>query len=420
MLRRSPQVSGLHKRGPRFSRFFAGMRVAIAAIALAALVAASHWSLRVGYADSLFARWDPQDISGARRLAPTNAKYWTRMRGEGTEPLTRALALNPYNSEAWIELGLERELGGDPKEAERLLLEAVRVDRTFVPLWTLANFYFRQQRREEFWVWARRAAAIAPHDQSALFDLCWRMSQDDREILEKAIPRSRVILAQYLYYLLRTGRLQAATKAAEMLTEAGQPPDKAAVLACCDRLLESGRVLDAEGLWKRLCRAKWVPYPANAAEGGQWLNNGEFRIAPLNAGFDWRIVRNAGVEVIIPKSSTGVSVEFSGRQAENCLLLEQVVPVRGGRRYRLGYSYRTEGIPPGSGLRWVAGALGGEGGWLAESEHLSSEDWAEGALRFSTREGIDGGRIVLLYRRAPGTTRIEGVLRLRRVWLQQE
>ena len=47
------------------------------------------------------------------------------------------------------------------------LHEAARVDRTFDPRWTLANYYFRRQNWDEFWKWMRAAAEMSYGDRSS-------------------------------------------------------------------------------------------------------------------------------------------------------------------------------------------------------------------------------------------------------------
>ena len=76
--------------------------------------------------------------------------------------LETALKLDRYNAQAAIELALQDESEGNYSEAEKLLLGAFTVDRTYVPRWTLANFYFRRNNLPAFWTWARRNGAQSP------------------------------------------------------------------------------------------------------------------------------------------------------------------------------------------------------------------------------------------------------------------
>src|SRR5262245_6924000 len=87
-------------------------------------------------------------------------------------PLRTAVEQNPRFSGGWIRLGLESERAEKMEQAEEELLRAARIDRRFLPAWTLANFYFRRDNRSEFWKWAHRAAALTYDDYRPLLRLC--------------------------------------------------------------------------------------------------------------------------------------------------------------------------------------------------------------------------------------------------------
>ena len=118
--------------------------VSSAVIALACLGAA-YYSLRIAYAEYLFRSGRPGTMERAAALVPLRGDYQARV-----NRLDRAVKLNPYLASAWIELGVRAEAAGDAVKAEAALREAARVDRTFEPRWTLANFYFRRRNWDEF------------------------------------------------------------------------------------------------------------------------------------------------------------------------------------------------------------------------------------------------------------------------------
>jgi hypothetical protein len=112
-----------------------------------------------------------------------------------------------------------------------------------------------------------------------------------------------------------------------------------------------------------------------------------------------------------------LSVHLSGNQAPSCELAAQVVLAEGGRRYRVRYLYRTRNIGPGTGLGWRVGSLTGAPPWYGRSKDLASEDWREEEFTFDLPAGQQAAKLVLVYQRAAGTTRIEGTLELRWVRL---
>src|SRR5262249_38135405 len=112
--------------------------------------------------------------------------------------LRRAATGNPLSSAPRIRLGLAAEIRGDSAQAEKWLLEAATVDHQYEPRWTLANFYFRQGRSDEFWTWIRRALEVSYGDRRPAFNLCRVMSSDPEEILIRALPQRAEVLSAYL------------------------------------------------------------------------------------------------------------------------------------------------------------------------------------------------------------------------------
>lgn len=392
--------------------------------AVAVLAAAAYWSLRAAYADLLFHRGTLDSVGRAIRLEAGNSRYhvrWAELttdRGQARSgALARALALNRWDSALWIELGLEAEMAGDFSRAERRLLEAARVDKSYQPRGALANYYFRRGEEGKFWRWVREAVAMAYADPAPLFRMCWTLTGDAELILSRAIPDRVRAWRAYLHFLLAQGRLEAAAAVAERIIGNGAGEDVPLLLSYCDRLLESRNGEAAVRLWNRLREKGLIAYPASRPGSGEALTNGEFLVPPRSQGFDWRLAPIEGVAISRDETERGLRVSFTGKQPERCEVLSQIVALRPGRGYRFRYEYRTSGIAAGSGLRWRVFDLTKAEELLAESGHLSREGWAEESLAFTAPPALKLVRLALGYQRTPGTTRIEGSLSLRKLKL---
>ena len=134
---------------------------------LAALVLGVVWNVRFAVADLAARRNQPESTRLAMRWMPENGAYPAQLADEiyALDPvaakslLQRAVQLNRYDAASWIQLGLLSEAGNDLPGAEEALLQAASVDATFLPSWSLANFYFRRENTARFWYWAQKAAA---------------------------------------------------------------------------------------------------------------------------------------------------------------------------------------------------------------------------------------------------------------------
>jgi hypothetical protein len=371
----------------------------IAGVALLGGLAAAGWrSVTLARADAAFRQGTPEGTARALELAPTNTEYLslaslqTEYAGGDPRPLLERIAsLNPTAAAPRIQLGLAAEVRGDAAEAERWLLEAWRVDRQFETRWTLANFYLRQGRAEDFWTWMRSALEMSYGDRRPAFDLCWRMSSDAGEIAGRAIPGRAEVLAAYVSYLLDTGRAASAGPVALRLARAGQPGYRPLLYAAVDGLIEARRGSEAVELWRAL---------GHAAPSG--VTNPDFAAPLVEHGFDWRTVRLQGVTHLDLDAPAGHRIRLSGAQPESAELLRQTVGgLRPGQVYRLRWEARTEQLRPRGGLQWrIAGA---------------AADVQSGELTFTAPAEI--AILTLYYTRPPGEVRAEGWLDLRGVRL---
>ncbi len=150
------------------------------------------WNLLFAIADLSARRNQTDGTHLAMRLMPANAAYPAQLADQlyASDPaaakslLQRAVRLNRYDASSWIQLGLLSEAGNEIPQAEEALLQAASVDSTFLPSWSLANFYFRQENAARFWYWARRAAQMAPDDATPLFRLAWYRQSQTRKRLK--------------------------------------------------------------------------------------------------------------------------------------------------------------------------------------------------------------------------------------------
>jgi hypothetical protein len=377
-------------------------------IALAALGAAVWFSIVLARADFYFREGNAQR---AVEIAPRNTEYLALRAlqldydGADSRALTEKIAdLNPNSSAPRIRLGLAAEVAGDSATAERWLLDAARVDHQFEPRWTLANFYFRAGKRDEFWKWIRAALEVSYGDRTPAYALCWKV--DGAQVLSRAIPDRREVVGSYLIYLSATNRLAGMVDVARRLAAYHDAADLPMLFGACDQLLAAR---DAGAL------AVWALTGQSAPAG---IFDGDFASVPINHGFDWRTIESPGVTHV--SLSPGHRVVLSGQQAESASLLRQTLKVIAGKKYRLSWEARTVGIKSPSGLEWrVAEKCGplpdGRGSVGGCAEVISSQDWSEGGFTF-VATGVFT-ELALGYQRPGGEPRAEGYVELRHVRL---
>ncbi len=366
--------------------------------ALLILMAAVFYSVRFAVADAAFRKQTPAGVARALEILPDRANYLLlralQLEYDGVDStalLERAARVNPLSSEPRIRLGLAAETRGDFRMAETWLLEAARVDRQFEPRWTLANFYFRRERWDEFWKWMRAALEMSYGDRRLAFDLSWRVSEDANEVLRRAIPPQHEVLAAYLSYVMEQHR-EAVGPVALKLAALGKAADVPLLESACDVLIESGKVTEARELWTQLGHRQTA-----------LITDGDFAVEPGGHGFDWRLPHSPGVTDI---SLDGAHrILFSGRQPEACELLRQFVVLEAGKRYSLHWEARTRGFGSPTGIEWRAG--------MAHGAVESADDWRVGGMDFTASAALMP--IALDYQRPTGEVRAEGSIEIRHV-----
>jgi tetratricopeptide (TPR) repeat protein len=387
--------------------YFARMIVAATVrLLLASVCCLGIWfSWNAARADSLFRQDSVDSLRAAIDLVPDGWQYYMRLaqldREHAHGLLDTALKLDRYNAQAAIELALRDESEGNYNESEKLLLGAFAVDRTYVPRWTLANFYFRRDNLPAFWMWARKAAEMPSENIGPLFELCWRATPDAEKIATAVLTDDREVVRQFLSFLIDRNQMDAVPSVAPRLVKVGDPEqDRTFLLEAINRLVAANNGEAAEAIWKPMVQRGWVPHDNGLP------NNGEFNRTPLAVAFDWSLPEYQGLHSW--PGSSGLDVELSGEEPENSVIAEQFLTLAPGS-YSLSYSYRTTGIGSNTGIHWQI--IDGKGqSILAESEALSSDVPTHANWTFSIPQGLPLQRLRLAYQRTLGTSRVSGTL----------
>jgi hypothetical protein len=383
-------------------------------VAIIAACGYGTWtSLELARADALFRKDTEQSVRDAIRIAPGGWPYYMRLAQldplHAKALLQTSLQLNRYDAQAAIELGMQYENDGDFVRAERQMLDAYQVDHTYLPRWSLANYYFRRGNIPAFWTWARSAASMPADEIGALFELCWRVSPNPQVLTAQLLNEKPEMLRQYVGFLLGKDQPAEVARIAPHLVRAGDPQsDRALLLAVVQTLTDRNDAAQATGLWRLLIDARWVVADSTLP------NNGSFQREPLPVSFDWSLPEYDGLHSW--PGSSGLESEFTGSEPEQCTIAEQTVSLASGD-YVLNYAYHTADIPSGTGIKWqifdpVLGVV------IAESSSLSSDDLSQSHLEFTVSPGQPLLRVRLIYNRTLGTPRISGSLDVQSTQIQ--
>lgn len=359
------------------------------------------------YALHLAADRSPGGLHAAVGLTPDNAEIWREQARSAivSDPASaaalfqQALDLNPADAGARMAMGLLAESAGQIEDAERNLRAASGISRRVRPQFELAFFYARHGPLDEFWRAANRATAIDRADLKPLFAVAHAIVPDPAQVAASLQLPSQAAIAAYAKFLLDYP--EPAPLAAIALRLDPGPAHRELLLAITGRLLRERNGTDAVRLWNRL-------YPDSLdPAAGRSIVNSDF--APgEGAGFDWRHTPAFGIG--LRRAPGDLRIEFTGRQPETAVLLEQDIPVLPRRAYRLSWTGTQTGNALRPGLAWTLGR--------SRVAPIPATADAAGSAAFETAPGETLLRLSLQYQRPPGTTRLEGAVSLRSVELK--
>jgi hypothetical protein len=326
-------------------------------------------------------------------LEPNRAgSHWERIR-----------ELHPFYAPAWIRLGLDHEMAGRRDDAERGLRHAATINQTFLPQWTLANFYFRQGREDLFWTHTRRAVSVYQGDLTGVFQLGLRVDDDPVRVWERLSPPYAPARMDLMRVLLANKRYGAAARVADLVASAHLRETREVLLNACDQSIGQGEVPAAIAFWNAAARNGWIARPTLDAANGSQLADGAFQHQPMGACFDWRLPPHDGVS-FHAGAPAGLRIVMSGRQPSDTILANVRIPVEPRHRYRLSWRYTAELGPSSAPPLWrINGAVAAE--WDPRAHNR--EDFIE--FDSGSRRLID---LSLASSPGRGTTRPEGRLRL--------
>lgn len=378
---------------------------------------AAELLIRSGSLEQLeLAAWiDPDNVLAWRRLA--------RSREDGADALRRSASLEPNDAGPWIELGLELETQQNLEGAERAMLRAAEADSGFLPRWTLANFYLRQGREEDFWKAIRATMVADPSQSDIAAALCWRAFGDSDLVLERAIPDDPEALRTYLGYLLENQKLAAIGPVWERLEPNLRAADLAVAADILDELLLAGDVELALMVWNGLVGHELIEHQPLALPDGPYLTNSDFSAQVSGIGFDWKVTAAQGVrrsQSVDAGLERMLEIRLSGGQDEYAVLMTQVALALPGEEMAFSYEYATQQLPFKTGMGWtIRDHLSEEVLADTESVEAAEDFWNSGQLVFRVPKESRLLRLELRYRRAPGTDRYRGRFVVRSLSLQR-
>ena len=164
-----------------------------------------------------------QRLRLAVRLEPDNPRYWYLLgryqqynfeEADSTlaqKSYRKAIALNPVDTNAWLDLGMACELEGKTAEAREAYLQAKKSYPTSAEVaWRYGNFLMREGEQSRAYAELRRSIEADPQRAAAAFSLAYRANPDIDQILNQLLPPQQRAYAEMINEAVSEKQLAAA------------------------------------------------------------------------------------------------------------------------------------------------------------------------------------------------------------------
>jgi len=344
------------------------LRTAAVALEVAVFAFALVWIAKTYFGTLVAERPTAANLNSAARLDPGNADYalglgrlyeYSVMNARpnlAMKELLRAVELNPYNAQAWLDLGTDLELQGDTARAETCLR---RVDQLAPRIpkyqWAIGNFYLLHNNIDEAFQHFKMVLAGNPGYAQAIYSTAWKASGSASQILSELIPEDAGSELNYLNYLLGVHHLDDAAPVWNRIAKSSGKFDPGQASPYMDALIGAHQAANAYAVWSVL-RDKGLIPATDEATPHNLVENGDFENHLLGIGFDWRVAPVNGVYVGLDESNFhspahSLLIQFPGTQNFDYHNIYEFVPVLPNHTYQLLGFVKTEKITTDSGVR---------------------------------------------------------------------
>lgn len=335
-------------------------------------------------------RWDPANPLYPALLAQSLQNQLSQLSPEEVVRLYEAaVRMSPSQAAYWAQLGSAYEWVGRSNDA----LHAFERARELFPNspainWQLGNFYVRAERWPEA-LQTFQKSLVSEELRPAAFDLAWRGGQSNRLILETMIPARADVLLDYLRFLNRTERTDAAIEAFSHLLASRMAFEPEQVFSYFELLIKAKRTDELKSSWAALAERFPTKIRLRSFETNA-LTNSDFEVDMLNGGLGWRIAPVESVTVRLDSliyfdGTASLQIEFGGKDNLNYYHVFQYVVVQPGKLYQFTGYMRTRDITSDSGPRFEIYDAYNQGRlFLSTAGLISTNSWAQQQIVFKT------------------------------------
>lgn len=348
-----------------------------------------------------------EDLERAIRLIPCNPDPYYRLAllseweihhtdlQKSIQYLKQAIERNPLEQQYWLYLAKLLSRIGTVEASKQALKRAVQVFPTgYQGHWVSANLLLQQGSMEEAIPHFSYILTHYSNQGYLVYEVLRKAFSESSFIIEKVIPKDPFSLHQYLLYLYEIGDKESAQKVWQKRTQLGFQASRTETLQHIEFLIREKEIGEAFKIWRSRLLEEGMP----SFQEGELITNGGFeKESVLGSGFDWKIGKVAGAEILIDPSLSfegkrSLKIQFDGKENLDFHHVSQVVALKPDTDYLLRAQVKARGVTTKSGVKIEI--LGVGASFYRASEPLTGDqEWKEMHLSFRTPSQVKGGLV---------------------------
>ncbi len=364
---------------------------------------------------------DLESLQRAARLEPGNAYYQYRLGHYFLqmqhEPATAAhfvetaTVLNPHNATYWLALSRAYRQIGSRNQQDDALQHALAADPSTPDIaWEAGNTYWSEGEPEKALTEFGVVLRAEPNSSAETLDRCWRIKPDVDVLLQRVVPRTAGAYSSFLDLLVSRNQPAAAATVWSQMAQLQQPVETQHVFTYVQYLIGQHDVAQARQVWRDAATlsdlSEYQPSPENL------VVNGDFSLAALNGGFDWRFWKSADVSLTLDPAEShsghhSLSIVFDSRGMDD-VGIQQLIPVEPHSKYRFSAHFKSENIEGAGGPRFLLQDQFTGTNYFTSEVLKDADYWRQVAGTFMT--GADTKLLVLRIARVLAGNAIRGKL----------
>jgi Tfp pilus assembly protein PilF len=306
-------------------------------------------------------------LERAVHLEPDNPDYWyvlgryQQYNLEQANPVLaensfrEAIALNPNDTDALLDLATAKELDGKSEEAREAYLQARKSYPVSADVaWRLGNFLLRQGQLAQAYPELRSAIEANPQFAAAAFSRAYRTNPNIDELLDELFPPKQSVYVDVISEALSAKQLAVAKTVWGRLLLLHPHLEMRDVENFVSDLLKAGEFTEAKQVWDQ--GVATMNLPPLFRPGGSVVWDPSFEAGINGNAFSWQYhAIEQGVRIDLDKTekhsgAQSLRLSFDGRHNPNMEAACTLVIVQPSTTYRFYGWIKSQGITTDQGI----------------------------------------------------------------------